>query len=482
MDNKNVNNSRETAIANNEVSILGLLLAEPESYLKIAVLIRPEMFHFKSNQILYSAISEVYNRSKNFDLSNLLVYLEETKQTNLVNFLSMNTPEYLGYLTQNAGFFSELETYAKNLIDQYKIDKLTQLLEETKNTIDNKPFYISDLLSKIQLDIINIDISEINSSYEKIGDTANNILQQILRKEDSDIGVGLQLGFPELDECLLGLNKGDLTILAARPAMGKTAFALNIANNVAKQGKTVLFFSLEMSNPQLVQRMIAIDSKVPIYKLKTKLLDTNDQRNLSHTVDDMSGWNIFLNDKATLNISDITTLSKRFARNAKVDLVIIDYLQLIGDNSKRSQENRQLEVAKISRSLKQLGRELECPIIALSQLSRGVEKREDKTPLISDLRESGAIEQDADRIIFLHRDDYYNNKKANEVDRNSSFNENSNPADNISITNVIVAKNRHGATKTIQLGFSPEYNKFVYANLQKKHSLNFENINKIKED
>ncbi|SYV90197.1 replicative DNA helicase [Metamycoplasma alkalescens] len=149
-------------------------------------------------------------------------------------------------------------------------------------------------------------------------------------------------------------------------------------------------------------------------------------------------------------------MSKRFARNAKVDLVIIDYLQLIGDTSKSSLANRQLEIAKVSRSLKQLGRELECPIIALSQLNRNVEKREDKTPLISDLRESGAIEQDADRVVFLHRDDYYKNKKDN------SSNTSSQDQNQPSLTNVIVAKNRHGATRKIQLLFVPEYNRFIY--------------------
>ncbi|ENY53715.1 Replicative DNA helicase [Metamycoplasma alkalescens 14918] len=463
MDKRSLS-SKEIAIANNEASLLGLLLISPEAYLKIGVIIRPEMFHFPSHQILYNAIAEVNNNSKQFDISNLVVYLEENKQFDAIASFMMSPAEYLGYLSENAGFISEIEIYAKNIIDQYKIDRLDELVKEVEDTIKNKVFNISDLLSHIQLSLINIDISEINSTYEKIGDTANTILQQILKKEENDIGVGLKLGFPELDEVLLGLNKGDLMILAARPAMGKTAFALNIATNVAKRGKTVLFFSLEMSNPQLVQRMMAIDSSISIARLKIKDLDIEDQRNLIHTVEDMSTWNIFINDKATLTISDISTLSKRFARNAKVDLVIIDYLQLIGDASKRSQENRQLEVAKISRSLKQLGRELECPIIALSQLSRNVEKREDKTPLISDLRESGAIEQDADRVVFLHRDDYYKNKKNNEQAQN---NENDQEKVQASLTNVIVAKNRHGATKTIQLLFVPEYNRFIYDKVAK---------------
>ncbi|ENY53694.1 Replicative DNA helicase [Metamycoplasma alkalescens 14918] len=459
--------SKEIAIANNEASLLGLLLISPEAYLKVAAIIRPEMFHFPSHQILYNAIAEVNNNSNQFDISNLVVYLEENKQFEKIAGFGMAPAEYIGFISENAGFISEIEIYAKNIIDQYKIDRLDELVKEVEDTIKNKVFNISDLLSHIQLSLINIDISEINSTYEKIGDSANLILQQILKKQEDDISVGLKLGFPELDETLLGLNKGDLMILAARPAMGKTAFALNIATNVAKRGKTVLFFSLEMSNPQLVQRMISIDSSIPISKLKIKNLEIEDQRNLIHTVEDMSTWNIFINDKATLTISDILTLSKRFARNTKVDLVIIDYLQLISDSSKSSLSNRQLEIAKISRSLKQLGRELECPIIALSQLNRNVEKREDKTPLISDLRESGAIEQDADRVVFLHRDDYYKNKK-NTNNSETTFSSKINYIQpQASLTNVIVAKNRHGATKTIQLLFVPDYNRFIYQ-LKKK--------------
>ncbi|ENY68507.1 Replicative DNA helicase [Metamycoplasma auris 15026] len=474
--------SREIAIANNEVALLGLLLVNPDTYVKIGIIIRPEMFHFPSHRILYEAIAEVINNSKNFDLPILISYLEQKKQFDQVASFMMSSSEYIAYLMENPGFDSEIEIYAKNIIDQYKVDCLTNLLNEVSDTIANKTFDVSDLLSHIQLSLINIDISEINSTYEKIGDTAESILQQILRKLDSDIGVGLQLGFPELDEVLLGLNKGDLMILAARPAMGKTAFALNIANNVAKKGKTVLFFSLEMSNPQLVQRMMAIDSTVSIAKLKTKELDIQDQRNLMHTVEEMSNWKIYINDRATLSISDISTLSKRFARNAKVDLVIVDYLQLIGDSSKRSQENRQLEVAKISRSLKQLGRELECPVIALSQLSRSVEKREDKTPLISDLRESGAIEQDADRVVFLHRDDYYKNKKTGEQEKDIVAYGTKDKV-HASLTNVIVAKNRHGATKTIQLLFVPEYNRFIYDKEPKdKIKSQLDGIRRMKED
>ena len=192
-------------------------------------------------------------------------------------------------------------------------------------------------------------------------------------------------------------------------------------------------------------------------------ISTENAKNLAWTVSEMKQWKMYLNDKPTSTISDITTIAKRFARNNKVDLVVVDYLQLMSDSSKASMENRQLEVSKISRSLKQLARELECPVLALSQLSRNVEKREDKTPILSDLRESGTIEQDADMVIFLHRKDYYNkhninddNDKVEAIDKSEIVNGSS------SLTNVIVAKNRHGAIGIVQLLFQPECNRFIY--------------------
>lgn len=459
----NIQEERELAIINNETSLLGLLIREPNCYLTIAEILKPEMFHFKNNQILFKSISEVHNASKQFDIANLLSYLNDQKLIDHIGSFGYNGSEYISWLTKNAGFSAELESYAKKIIDQYKKDRLRDLLNSSINIMENKPYEISDLLSNLQLNLINLDISEINTAYEQVGNKADELFNRIMSKEKSDIGVGLSFGFPPLDELILGANPGDLIILAARPAMGKTAFALNIANNVAKNNKTVLFFSLEMSNSQIVQRMMSIDSLVPISLMRKNEISTENAKNLAWTVSEMKQWKMYLNDKPTSTISDITTIAKRFARNNKVDLVVVDYLQLMSDSSKASMENRQLEVSKISRSLKQLARELECPVLALSQLSRNVEKREDKTPILSDLRESGTIEQDADMVIFLHRKDYYNkhninddNDKAEAVDKSEIVNGSS------SLTNVIVAKNRHGAIGIVQLLFQPECNRFIY--------------------
>ncbi|TPR54272.1 replicative DNA helicase [Metamycoplasma neophronis] len=460
--------TKEFAILNNETSLLGLIINDTVSYLNVSEIIRPEMFHFAPNGILYGAIQAVRNGSENFDISNLINYLTKEKLIEKIKLLGMEGYEYISKLMANAGFASELETYKKNLIDQYKTDRLNALLKAVEQTVENKKFDINNLINELQIQLINLDISEVNAMWETIGDSSKTILNNIINKEKTDTGIGLKFGFPQLDDLTLGVNPGDLVILAARPAMGKTAFALNIANNVAKKGKTVLFFSLEMSTPQLSQRMVAIDSIVPMSAIRKNEISQDQLKQLYWTVDRMKDWPMYLIDKASLTISDIITLSKRFHNNKRVDLIIVDYLQLIADSGKSNQENRQLEVAKISRSLKQLARELGCPVLSLSQLSRNVEKREDKIPIISDLRESGNIEQDADKIIFLHRKDYYNKVKplggTDDYDENKFFNDNSNTTkfNNSSLTDVIVAKNRQGGTGVVKLLFNPECNRFIY--------------------
>ncbi|MCV3733879.1 replicative DNA helicase [Mycoplasma enhydrae] len=479
-------NDNEIRIANNEVALLGLLLTDPtqEAYLSISEQIRPEMFHFKSNQILYSAISSVINSSINFDLTNLWNYLDKNKLTDDISAFGMRAVEYIPYLTKNPGFISELKKYTENIIKQYKTDRLYDLLISSKDTIENKKFDISDLISKLQVNLLNIDISEIHSSYDKVYDTAQSILNRILKHDNNDeIGVGLSLGFPELDDLLLGINKGDLIIIGARPAMGKTAFALNIVNNIARNNKTVLFFSLEMSNAQLVQRMMATESFVPIRQLKSKNINIEEQRALMQTVELMRSWKVFLNERSTSTISDIITSCKRFANNNQVDLIVIDYLQLIsGSSSNKQQESRQLEIATISRSLKQLARDINCPIIALSQLSRNLEKREDKTPIMSDLRESGGIEQDADRVIFLHRPEVYKNRQNINNESKTENGQKSEIKQEASVANIIVGKNRHGATGVVQLVFYPEINRFVYEHRPQDFRSSITNTPKQKED
>ncbi|RMA77598.1 replicative DNA helicase [Metamycoplasma subdolum] len=479
MNQENKKIEKDLVIAEIEAGFLGIIIRDNSAYSRISQSIKPEMFHFKQNQILFQAIQDLVDQGIAFDVTELSLHLEKQKLMDQIAFKGMTGFEYLNYVYRNSDFVKNLEHNSKVIIDQYKIDKLIALVDKTKQTMENEPFEISKLIDELQLALININISELNTEYRSVYEVAKEIIDSIKTNQE-DESTGLKFGYEELDKLVLGSNPGDLVILAARPSMGKTAFATNIAIKVAKAKKNVLFFSLEMTNAQIVERMLAIESSVPISLLKKgdKSLTTHDWSFLHAAMNTMKGWNLHLNDKPTLNISELKTLANKFGGEKKiVDLVIVDYLQLIGD-LKSSGDNRQLEVAKISRSLKQLARELECPIIALSQLSRNVERREDKMPIMSDLRESGGIEQDADLIMFLYRADYYQKHKTSYIDKSKSesdeylSNEEDNKKDDdsaeTSVVEVIVAKNRHGATGRVSLFFDKPTNRFYYRETKDK--------------
>lgn len=467
MLNRYHNDELEIAIANNESSFLGLVISQPAMFSETSEIIKPEMFHIEGNKILYQALCECHLNMETFDIALFINYLTDNKLLHKISSYGRQGTDYINWLMENGGYPTEINKYTQNIINQYKTDCLYHLLNDTHNVMNTQPYDINELIGVLQRELINIDISEINSPFSTIKEETNKIVDKITSL-DEQVSTGLTLGYASLDNMLIGLNPGDLVILAARPSMGKTAFALNLAKNVAEQGKTVFFFSLEMTNPQLVERMISIESTVPISNLRKKDINTRHLQLLYSSKEKMSNWHMWLNDKSSLTISDLQTLSKRLAATKQPDLLIVDYLQLIGTSTKTNNENRQLEISKISRTLKQLARELKCPIIALSQLSRNVEKREDKRPILSDLRESGSIEQDADVVLFLHRNDYYNRNK--KKDGNGSDNADANPysvdpeLQENSITDVIVAKNRHGAIGVAQLLFAPHINRFFYEN------------------
>lgn len=270
----------------------------------------------------------------------------------------------------------------------------------------------------------------------------------MLHNRKGDI-TGLETGFRELDKMTAGFQRNDLIIVAARPSVGKTAFALNIAQNVAtKTGENIAIFSLEMGAEQLVMRMLCAEGNINSQRLRTGTLTDEDWGKLTMAMGSLSNAGIFIDDTPGIRISEIRSKCRRLKQEHGLGMVVIDYLQLI-QGSGRPGENRQQEVSEISRSLKELARELEVPVIALSQLSRGVEQRQDKRPMMSDIRESGSIEQDADIVAFLYRDDYYNKESENK-----------------DIIEIIIAKQRNGPVGTVELAFIKEYNKFV--NLERR--------------
>lgn len=292
-----------------------------------------------------------------------------------------------------------------------------------------------------------LDISQNKSSgrFQNIQDVLVGVYDNIEQLHNMDEEVtGIATGFRDLDYITSGFQKNDLIIVAARPSVGKTAFALNIAQNVAvNSDENVAIFSLEMGADQLVMRMLCAEGNIDAQRLRTGKLQEEDWRKLTMAMGSLSNAGIYIDDTPGIKVNEIRSKCRRLKQESGLGMVLIDYLQLIQGNA-NSRESRQQEVSEISRQLKALARELEVPVIALSQLSRGVEQRQDKRPIMSDIRESGSIEQDADIVGFLYRDDYYDQESEKE-----------------NIIEIIIAKQRNGPVGTVELAFVKEYNKFV---------------------
>ncbi|QJR44417.1 replicative DNA helicase [Mycoplasma miroungirhinis] len=443
-------------ILDNEIPLMGLLITNSQVYKEIADSLNENLFYYKANKILYQSIVNLSEEYPNYDFQNLYNYLITNNLLNQnLGIDNYKKNDYLDFLVENVGYKDKAQDYINVLIPYAKKIQLNTFIENATNKLLKKE-NIDNIINNLQIDLINMDIASSKSHYETLDTVLEENKTLLLKRSKNELSTGLKFGFRKLDDLTLGFNPGDLVIIAARPSMGKTAFALNIAANVAKQRKNVLFFSLEMTNVQLVERIIGFESYTPLSDLKKGNIQEQ-WSVLENTFEQMKIWPLFLNDQSSLNIHELVSVCRRFKQTKTIDLLIVDYLQLIND-TKNSGDNRQLEVSKISRSLKQLAKELNCPIIALSQLSRKVETREDKQPILSDLRESGTIEQDADSVIFLYRPEYYKRKPEQDKFTNpveeESFGQ-------VSTTHIIVAKNRNGAIGTIKLGFMASLNKFV---------------------
>jgi len=315
---------------------------------------------------------------------------------------------------------------------------------------------LDTIIDQSERDIMDVSENRNHKGFRKISDVVKSSFEEIDRLYDQDSDVtGLSTGYKDLDALTTGLHKDELVILAARPGMGKTAFALNLAQNAAtKDQATVAIFSLEMGAEQLVNRMLCSEGSIDANALRTGQLDENQWNSLVVAMGSLSRTNVYIDDTPGSKMAEIRSKCRRLLKESgKLDLVIIDYLQLIEGTG---QENRQQEVSVISRNLKKLAKELHVPVIALSQLSRGVEARQDKRPMLSDIRESGSIEQDADIVAFLYRDDYYRDE---EGDGENSEPENQEDQD-VGEVEVIVGKNRSGPRGTAKLLFVKSYNKF----------------------
>jgi replicative DNA helicase len=390
---------------------------------------------------------QLNDRSESIDLITLKAEIEKSNSLEDVGGLT-----YLTELSQASPSAASIAYYAKIVDDKATLRNLIQ----TASRIVTKGFEqdedVQSIIDQAEKSILEVSEKRNSNGFQSIAEVLNRTIETIdqLAQNNEEI-TGLPTGYAALDKMTAGLQKEELIILAARPAVGKTAFALNIAQNVGtKTDRSVAIFSLEMGAESLVNRMLCAEGSIEASHLRTGQLSEEEWRNLIVAMGSLSNANIYIDDTPGIKISEIRARCRKLAQEkGNLGLILIDYLQLIEGTGR---ENRQQEVSEISRQLKKLAKELKVPVIALSQLSRGVEQRQDKRPVLSDIRESGSIEQDADIVAFLYRDDYYRSEGDDDDEPEEQQNNN--------VIEVIIEKNRSGARGTVELLFIKEYNKF----------------------
>lgn len=424
-----------------EQSVLGAVLIDSACLDKIAeIILNPDYFYVSSHKIIYTVILELFVSGEPIDYVTLLERLKQEK-----NFEEVNYKSYLLQIAQIVPSVNNIEYYAEIIRDKYNLRVLVNTAREIIDNASETDVNPSDLLNLAEQKIFDIRRGKETKGLQRINEI---ILQTFDRLDEINSRPeyeysGIPTGIKDLDRVIMGLNKTDLILLAARPGMGKTSFAINIAQHVSViKEKKVAFFSLEMSKEQLVSRMLSAEGKIPSQTLRMGKLSDNEWIRLIEAGDILSKSKIYIDDTPGISIPE---MKAKLRRLGGADLVIIDYLQLM--SSARRIDNRVQEISEITRSLKILAKELDVPVITLSQLSRASEQRIDHKPVLSDLRDSGSIEQDADIVLFLYREGYYNSDVSENEDKNSG--------------ECIVAKNRHGETRSVALHWQGEYMRFT---------------------
>lgn len=432
-----------------EQAVLGAILLEKEAIILVNDIITPEDFYRVVHQKIFNSMKQITQSGEPVDLVTLTAELQKNQVLDEIGGVS-----YLTDLVSAVPTAANVEYYARIVEEKSMVRRLIKVATEIASTGYSSSEKVNQLVEEAEKRIFEISNKKSSRGFVVIKDVLEETIDRIelLHNNKGDI-TGISTGYSDLDRITSGFQKSDLIIVAARPSVGKTAFALNIAQNVAcRSSVPVAVFSLEMSASQLVQRMISSEGNIDGYKLRTGKLDgDNDWNKLTMAMSTLSEAEIYIDDTPGINIYDIRSKARRLKAEKGLELIVIDYLQLI--TAKNRSDNRQQEISEISRQLKGIARELEVPVIALSQLSRAVEQRQDKRPMLSDIRESGSIEQDADLVAFLYRDDYYNSE-----------------TENPDVVEVLIAKHRNGPVGKVELLFLKNYNKFV--NFEKKHSDN----------
>ena len=424
-----------------EQSVVGAMLMDKEAIMTASEIISGEDFYQTTYGVVFGAIVELYNEGKPVDLITLQDRLREKDVPEEIQSL-----EFVRELLTSVSTSANVKYYADIVAEKSMLRKLIRLTEGIANTCYLAKEPLEGILEKTEKDVFELIQKRNTGDYVPIRQVVLNALDKIEKASKSKGTVtGIPTGFIDLDYKMSGLQPSDLILVAARPSMGKTAFVLNIAQHVAfKVEKTVAIFSLEMSKEQLVNRLFALESQVDSQSLRTGNLKDTDWEKLIEGAGIIGRSNLIIDDTPGISISEMRSKCRKYKLEHGLELIIIDYLQLMSGSGKGGGDNRQQEISEISRSLKALARELSAPVIALSQLSRAVEQRPDHRPMLSDLRESGAIEQDADVVMFIYRDDYYH-KDTEKKD----------------IAEIIIAKQRNGPIGTVELVWLPRYTQFV---------------------
>ena len=425
-----------------EQSVLGSVFISPDSLIFLADELVPDDFYKPANKIVFKTMLSLLEKGEPIDATTMGSAL-----TNQGDISKIGGITYIVELVNSTPTSKNVEHYAKLVKEKATLRRMIADLSDSLSSAYQGDVPVGDIIARTEKSMLDISNQNTGTGFRNVADILDTHMQMVETRSQTDgIVTGLSSGFIGLDKITTGLHEDNLIILAARPAMGKTALALNIAQHIAvKEKKPVAIFSLEMGAESLIERMLAAEGMVEGYHLKTGNLSVEEWHRLVHAQGNLYDAPIFVDDTAGIRISEIRSKARKLAQEmGGLGVIIIDYLQLITGSKG---ENRQQVVSEISRELKILAKDLKVPVIALSQLSRAVEQRQDKRPMLADLRESGSIEQDADIVAFLHRDAYYQKEQGDSQEANN-------------VTELILEKNRHGSLGTVKLYFHKEYTKF----------------------
>ncbi|MGP4107828.1 replicative DNA helicase [Virgibacillus sp. L01] len=423
-----------------EQAVIGAIFLEPDALPSTSELLMPDDFYRASHQRIFEAMLKLSDKGEPVDLVTVTTSLSNEKKLDEVGGVA-----YLSDLAGSVPTAANILYYSKIVEEKALLRRLIRTATDIVSSGFATEDEVEDVLNEAEKNILEVSGKKNTGAFKAIKDVLIEVYDNIeqLQHQDADV-TGIPTGYRDLDRITSGFQRNDLIIIAARPSVGKTAFALNIAQNVAiNTDENVAIFSLEMGADQLVSRMLCAEGNIDSQRLRNGNLEAEDWSKLTMAMGSLSNAGVYIDDSPGIRVSEIRSKCRRLKQENGLSMILIDYLQLIQGNA-NSKENRQQEVSEISRSLKALARELNVPLIALSQLSRGVESRQDKRPMMSDLRESGSIEQDADIVGFLYRDDYYDQESEKQ-----------------NIIEIIISKQRNGPVGNVELAFVKEYNKFV---------------------